>query len=208
MLPKIGRGVAGALAVTGVLACSPATARADAGIPMLPVNHTTMAFFLLLVIIIEVIYLQARLKTRLRRTLFAVTTVNTATTGLGFPLTYGMYALFSSWAAFPGGMSGAFTNNQFVPLWVCQKLFPDLAGMHGEVYVVLGVFVTLLVPSYLMTRFIKTWVFEWYDLLRYAGNIRPAVLMANRLSYLMLALTGCMLLFRIFHGPSDFFLFR
>jgi hypothetical protein len=203
MLPKIRRSVAGALAVAGLLACSPAAARADAGIAMLPVSHTTMAFFLLLVIIIEAIYLQARLKTRIRRTLIAVTTVNTATTGLGFPLAYGMYALFNSWANFPGGMSGALSNNQFVPLWVCQKMFPDLAGMHSELILVLAVFVTLLVPSYLLTRLIKTWVFEWYDFLRYEGDIRPAVLMANRLSYLMIALTGCMLLFRIFHGPNS-----
>jgi hypothetical protein len=66
------------------------------------------------------------------------------------------------------------------------------------VWVVLGVFITLLVPSYLLTRLVKTWVFEWYDLLRYEGDIKPAILMANRLSYLLLGLTGCMLLFRTF----------
>jgi hypothetical protein len=44
-------------------------------------------------------------------------------------------------------------------------------------------------------------VFDWYDLLRYDGDIKPAILMANRLSYLLLALTGCMLLFRTFHTP-------
>jgi len=202
MLPKIRRSVAVALSVACVLACSPATARADAGISMLPVDTQAMAFFLLLVIIIAIIYLQARLKTSFPRTLVAVTTVNTATTGLGFPLTYGMYALFNSWASFPGGMSGAFTNNQFVPLWVCQKIFPDLAGMHSEVYIVLAVFVTLLIPSYVLTRLIKNWIFQWYDFLRYEGDVRPAVLMANRLSYLMIALTGCMLLFRTFHEPS------
>jgi hypothetical protein len=95
-------------------------------------------------------------------------------------------------------MAGVFTNAQFVPLWVTQKLIPDWSGMHGEAYVVLGIFVVLLVPSYLFTRILKTWVFEWYDFLRYEGDIKPAVLAANRLSYFMLALTGCMILFRDF----------
>jgi hypothetical protein len=196
MLPKMRRGVTGGLAAAVV--CLPTTARADAGIAMLPVTHETMWFFLLLVIIIEIIYLQSRLRTRFRRTLIAVTSVNTATTGLGFPLAWLLCAGLDSYVGFPGGVAGAFNNMHFLPFWVCQKIFPDLAGMHAEIWVVLGVFLTLLVPSYLVTRLIKTWVFDWYDLLRYDGDIKPAVLVANRLSYLLLALTGCMLLFRTF----------
>lgn len=166
---------------------------------MMPVTHGTMLFFLMLVIFIEFIYLQARLKTRFRRTIIAVATVNTAACGLGFPIAWGMYAVLNSWASFPAGMAGVFTNAQFVPVWVTQKLIPDWSGMHGEAYVVLGIFVVLLVPSYLFTRILKTWVFEWYDFLRYEGDIKPAVLAANRLSYFMLALAGCMILFRDFN---------
>jgi hypothetical protein len=70
--------------------------------------------------------------------------------------------------------------------------------MHAEIWVVLGLFITLLVPSYLVTRLIKTWIFDWYDLLRYEGDIKPAILTANRLSYLLLVLTGCILLLRTF----------
>ena len=103
MLPKTRGSVAGFVLTAAVLACCPATARADAGIPMLPVTYQTMLFFLLLVIIIEVIYLQARLRTRLRRTLIAVTTVNAAATGLGFPLAWLIYKILDSWAGFPGG---------------------------------------------------------------------------------------------------------
>jgi hypothetical protein len=198
MLPKMRRGVTGGLTAAAVAVCIPATARADAGIAMLPVNHETMWFFLLLVIIIEIIYLQSRLKTRFRRTLIAVTTVNIATTGLGFPLAWLLYSGLDSYANFPGGVAGAFNNMHFLPFWMCQKIFPDLVGMHAEIWVVLGLFITLLVPSYLVTRLVKTWVFVWYDLLRYEGDIKPAILMANRLSYLLLVLTGCMLLFRTF----------
>jgi hypothetical protein len=199
MVPKTRRRVAAASTAAVALACFPSTARADAGIAMLPVTHGTMLFFLLLVIIIEFIYLQARLKTRFRRTIVAIVTVNTATTGLGFPIAWGLYAILNSWAAFPAGMAGVFTSAQFVPVWVTQKLNPDWSGMHGEGYVILGVFIVLLVPSYLFTRYLKTWVFEWYDLLRYEGDIKPAVLAANRISYFLLGLTGCMILFRDFN---------
>ena len=201
MLPKTRGSVAGFVLTAAVLACCPATARADAGIPMLPVTYQTMLFFLLLVVIIEVIYLQARLRTRLRRTLIAVTTVNAAAAGLGFPLAWLIYKILDSWAGFPGGQSGVFSDMQFVPLWVCIKMFPDWAGTHGQVWLIMAMFVTLLIPSYLLTRILKSWVFDWYDLLRYDGDIKPAILMANRLSYLLLALTGCMLLFRTFHTP-------
>lgn len=200
MFTRPRRPFASFLLAVAALACFPQTARADAGIPMLPVSYPTMFFFLLLVIIIEMIYLVARLKTRLRRTLIAVVCVNTATMGLGFPIAWGLYSLLDSWAEFPGGRSGVFSDMQFVPLWVCNKIFPDWAGTPDQVWAILAVFVTLLVPSYLFTRILKTWVFDWYDFLRYQGNIKPAILMANRLSYLLLALTGCMLLFRTFHA--------
>jgi len=192
------RGVAGGLTAVVAAVCFPATARADAGIAMLPVTHETMWFFLLLVIIIEIIYLQSRLRTRFRRTLVAVTSVNTATTGLGFPLAWLLCAGLDSYVGFPGGVAGAFNNMHFLPFVVCQKIFPDLVGMHAEIWVVLGLFITLLVPSYLVTRLIKTWIFDWYDLLRYEGDIKPAILTANRLSYLLLVLTGCILLLRTF----------
>jgi hypothetical protein len=199
MVSKIRRSVAGCLAAAAALACFPATARADAGIAMMPVTHETMIFFLLLVIIIEFIYIRARLKTSFGRTIVAVTTVNTAATGLGFPIAWGVYAMLNSWAEFPGGMKEIFSRAQFVPMWVSQKLDPNWSG-PGEIYLLLGVFITLLVPSYVFTRLLKTWVFEWYDFLRYEGDIRPAILMANRLSYFMLALIGCMLLFTDFHA--------
>jgi hypothetical protein len=195
MLSKNRRRVAGAVTAAAALACFPASARADAGIAMLPVTHATMLFFLLLVVIIEVIYLQARLKTRFRRTFVAVCTVNTASTGFGFPIAWAVYAGLDSWAGFPGGMRGAFDHMQFDPFWVTQKLMLD---SPGQSYVLLGVFIVLLVPSYLFTRILKTWVFEWYDLLRYEGDIKPAVLAANRVSYCLLGLTGCMILFRDF----------
>ncbi len=59
-------------------------------------------------------------------------------------------------------------------------------------------FLTLLVPSYLLSRYLKSWVIDWYDLLRSDGDTRSAVMMANRFSYLIIAITGCGLLYQLY----------
>jgi hypothetical protein len=200
MLPKTRRFVAGAVLTTAALVCLPATARADAGIPMLPIEYPTMLIFLLIVIAIEVIYLQARLKTPIYRTVMAVASLNAATTGLGFPLAWLIYEGFDAWAGFPGGRENALANMRYLPMWVGLRMFPNWAGSPNQVWAVLGVFITLLVPGYLLSRILKAWAFNWYDLLRYPGDCRPAVLVANRLSYLLLAITGCMMFYRTYHG--------
>jgi len=198
MFPNIRRNIGVAAVSAAALACFPATARADAGIPMLPMSYATMFFFLLLVIIIETIYLISRLHTSIPRTLIAVTAVNAGTMGLGFPLSWLIYSCLNEWGSFPGGVAGALSEMRYVPLWMCQRIFPDWAGTPTQIWVILAIFLTLLVPSYLVTRILKTWAFQWYDLLRHEGDIKGAVLTANRLSYLLLALTGCLLLNRAF----------
>ncbi|MFZ0632699.1 MAG: hypothetical protein WA374_13330 [Acidobacteriaceae bacterium] len=184
-----------ALLAAAFLAASPAAAHADAGIAMLPVKYPTVLWFLLPVIMIETAYLQSALHTRWLRTVLAVTTVNLGTTGLGYPLAWLLYAALNQYAGFPGGRSGAMTEWRMVPVWVGMKFFPDWNGPQHELLAVLVIFVTLLVPSYLLSRHLKTWVIDWYDLLRSSGDTRSAVLMANRFSYLILALTGCGLLY-------------
>lgn len=184
-----------ALLAAAFLAASPAPAFADAGIPLLPVKYPTVLWFLIPVIIIEAAYLQAALKTRWLRTLAAVTSVNLGTTGLGFPLAWLLYAALNEYASFPGGRSGALTEWRMVPVWVCMKFFPDWSGMGNQLLAILITFLTLLVPSYLVSRYLKTWIIGWYDLLRSKDDTRSAVLVANRFSYLILAITGCGLLY-------------
>ncbi|MGA8528112.1 MAG: hypothetical protein WB622_00255 [Acidobacteriaceae bacterium] len=177
------------------LAAAPALAFADAGIPLLPVKYPTVLWFLVPVIMIEAAYLQAALHTRWVRTLAAVIAVNVGTTGLGYPLAWLLYAALNQYAGFPGGRSGALTEWRMVPVWVCMKFFPDWSGMENQLLAILITFLTLLVPSYLVSRYLKSWVIGWYDLLRSDGDTRSAVLIANRFSYLMLAITGCGLLY-------------
>lgn len=178
---------------------SPAAAYADAGIPLLPVNYPTVLWFLVPTIAIEAAYLQTALRTRWIRTLVAVTSVNVGTTGLGYPLAWLLYAALNQYAGFPGGRSGALTDWRMVPVWVCMKFFPDWSAMQNQLVAILAIFLTLLVPSYLFSRYLKSWVIDWYDLLRYEGDTRSAVMIANRFSYLILALTGCGLLYQIYH---------
>ncbi|HEX3985127.1 MAG TPA: hypothetical protein VHX13_00855 [Acidobacteriaceae bacterium] len=188
-----------ALPAAAFLAASPALAFADAGIPLLPVKFPSVLWFLVPVILIEVAYLQAALHTRWLRTALAVISVNVGTTGLGYPLAWLLYAALNQYAAFPGGRSGALTEWRMVPIWVGMKFFPDWSGMQNQLLAILVIFLALLVPSYLFSRYLKTWVIDWYDLLRSKGDTRSAVLMANRFSYLIIAITGCGLLYLLYH---------
>ncbi len=180
------------------LAASPAPAFADAGIPLLPVKYPTVLWFLVPVILIETAYLQTALRTRWLRTVLAVTSVNLGTTGLGYPLAWLLYAALDQYAGFPGGLSGALTEWNRVPIWIGMKFFPDWSGMQDKLVAILFIFVTLMVPSYLVSRYLKSWVIEWYDLLRSEEDTRSAVMMANRFSYLILAITGCGLLYQLY----------
>ncbi|HEY1808581.1 MAG TPA: hypothetical protein VGG42_08465 [Acidobacteriaceae bacterium] len=186
------------LLAVAFLAASPAPAFADAAIPLLPVKYPTVLWFLVPVIIIETAYLQAALHTRWLRTVAAVTSVNLGTTGLGYPLAWLLYEALNQYAGFPGGSSGALTDWRMVPVWVGMKFFPDWSAMQGQLLATLAIFLTLLVPSYLFSRYLKSWVIDWYDLLRCDGDTRSAVMMANRFSYLILALTGCGLLYQFY----------
>lgn len=188
------------LAVAACVIACPAVARADAGIPMMPMPYPMFLWFLPAVIVLEVFYVLTALKVPWGRAILAVTAVNAATTGLGFPLTWGIFNLLKVYADFPSAASGAFSDMQFVPLWMCMRLFPDWVGTHEELGVILAIFVTLLVPSYLLSRLLKTWVIDWYDLLACEGKSRDVVLGANRTSYLLLAVTGCALLIKAYHG--------
>jgi membrane associated rhomboid family serine protease len=109
-----------------------------------------------------------------------------------------VYNLLRTFADFPTAASGAFTDMQFVPLWMCMRLFPDWVGTHEELGVILAIFVTLLVPSYLISRLLKTWVIDWYDLLASEGKSKSVMLGANRASYALLAVTGCVLLIKAY----------
>ncbi|MGC2617871.1 MAG: hypothetical protein WA414_02460 [Acidobacteriaceae bacterium] len=199
-MPKIRHGWAGGLFVAALLIMLPSSARADAGIPMMPVRYPELTLFLFPVIIIEAIYLKRHLQTRWRRTLVAVTLINLVTMGLGYPLAYGVYMLLNWALQFPAGMNVVFTHMGWLPLWLCTRLFPAWSGLGAEgaeqgSWPVLGMFVVLMLPSFVLTGIVKAWMVSNYDLLNFRGSAGKAVWVANRLSYLFLVVVGCMILY-------------
>jgi hypothetical protein len=199
-MPKIRLGWAGGLFVAAFLIFVPSSARADAGIAMMPVRYPQLLMFVFPVVVIESIYLKRHLQTRWRRTLVAVTLINVVTTGLGYPLAYAMYMVLNWSLQFPTSMNVVFTHMGWLPLWLCTRLFPAWVGMGQEgadqgTWPVLAMFVVLLLPSFLLTGMVKAWMVSNYDLLNYRGSAQKAVWVANRLSYLFLTVVGCMILY-------------
>lgn len=196
---KVRRMLPGGLFVAAFLIGFPLSARADAGIPMMPVRYPELLLFLFPVIVIETIYLQRHLQARWRRTLVAVSGLNLLTMGLGYPLAYGIYAALNWSLHFPAGMTVVFTRLGWLPMWLCVRLFPAWTGLQqggGGTFPVLATFVVLLLPSFLLSGFVKAWLMDWYDLMNYGGSARNAVWIANRLSYLFLTVVGCVILYQ------------
>lgn len=173
----------------------PQAAHADAGIPMLPVQYPEILLYILPVVLMETISLQRQLKTPMRRTAIAVTLVNLVTVALGYPLAWAMYRMLDWMFGFPPVATPIYTNLWKVPVWISVKMFPAWAGLHEGVWPVLAVWVALLIPSFLLSGFVKAWLVQWYDLLNFKGNTRPAVWTANRYSYFFLVVCGCVLLY-------------
>jgi hypothetical protein len=74
------------VAVTVMLLLFPASARADAGIPMLPVAYPVVLLLLIPVIAIEALFLRLRLGTKWLNTGVATAAANLITMVLGYPL--------------------------------------------------------------------------------------------------------------------------
>lgn len=190
--------MASGLWMAALLGVCPAMAHANAGIPMLPVQYPTILWLLVPVVLIEAVYLQGALGTKWRRTLLAVSGANLATMALGYPLAWMVYTGLNIAIGFPVTRSADSAYAQWVPIWVCSKIDPGWPGMQ-DLWPLFGIFLALLVPSYLLSRYVKTWLVDGYNLLRYKGDSRHAIVVANRLSYLLLAATGCALLYRIYN---------
>jgi hypothetical protein len=196
-MTKVRHGWAGSLFIAAILICFPSSARADAGIAMMPVRYPQLLLFLVPVVLIESIYIKRHLLTQWRRTLVAVTSVNVVTMGLGYPLAYGIYAALNWSLHSPEDLGTVFTHLGWLPVWLCERLFPTWAGVEQSgAWPVLSMFVVLLLPSFVLTGVVKGWLLDGYDLLNFRGSTKQAVWVATRLSYLFLTVTGCVILFQ------------
>jgi hypothetical protein len=197
-MQTIRNGWAAGCLIAAFLILFPSSARADAGIPMMPVRYPQLLLYIIPVVAIETIYMKWNLQSPWRRTLVAVTGANIVTMGLGYPLAYGVYAGLNWSLHFPDGVSPVFSHLGWLPVWLCVRLFPAWAGVEeGGKWPVLVMFVLLLLPGFIISAFVKTWMIGGYDLLNAQGSTRNAVWGANRLSYLFLVVTGCVILYQI-----------
>lgn len=197
-MPPLRNWLPAALLLAMFLMAFPASARADAAIPMLPVRYPVILLYLVPVILIETLYLQRHLNTNIRRTFLAVTGINIVTTGIGYPLMYFLYVGLDQVLHFPEGMAPALTRLGWVPMFMAIQIFPDWTGLQRSVWIMLVMFVLLLLPGYVLTGLVKSWLLHGYDLLNFRGNVKAAVWMATRLSYLFLATAGCIILYLIY----------
>jgi hypothetical protein len=171
---------------------SPATAYADAGVPMLPVTYPLILFFLVPVIAIEVFYIQRRLRTQWRNTIVATTIANTLTMLLGYPLIWILLVALQ----FRSTYFLNHTNAVFIMILTAAWPTPE----YGADWEILAAFLILLVPAFLLAAFVEGVLLSRFRWLRSNRRSTHTVWVANVLSYCFLAIAGCIVLWwRIKH---------
>ncbi len=169
-----------------VLLC-PAAARADAGVPMLPVAYPIILLFLVPVIAIEAVYIRGRLHTSWRNTIVATAGSNAITLLLGYPLLWILWVIPVFVAPdFLDGLRSRALLTVFTAAWPVPG-YPDT-------WTVPIAFVLLLVPSFLLSAFVEGLLLGRFHWLRSDQPSTGTVWVANALSYCFLAATGFVLL--------------
>lgn len=172
-----------------VLICmlaSPAVAFANAGVPMIGIIYPGMGVLLIPVILLEVVVFRRRLDQPLKRTALTVTVSNLVSTVLGIPLTW--IALFSLQAVTGGGSTGpsfdTLAGKVLAVTWQAPWMMPYESDLYWMIPVAALV---LLVPF-----FFASWLIEYYVSRLFMreiehGALRNSVLVANLVSYALLA---------------------
>ncbi len=190
----------GALACGVAVLMAPATARADAGIPMLPVAYPVLFIYLIPVIAIESIYLRFRLHTRWRNTILATAGANALTMLVGFPLAWVICfvaELALGYAINASGISAHIPLAANSPIWELLGAVlgaPWMGPVFPDRWPILVAFVALLIPSFLLSAFVEARLLDRRGWLDSELKSSRAVWQANVLSYLFLAVAGCFLL--------------
>lgn len=189
------------LFVISAFAVAPCWARADAGVPMLPVAYPVILIFLVLVILIETVYVGRKLRAAWWRTLGSVAIANTITMVLGYPLMWllcfiGEIVLFGLLA-----VAAKPLHLDSIPNTPATRLISIVLGaawmgpwQGKEYWPVLVAFVVLLVPSFFLSGWFEARVLtsdRWFG--GYVGS-KSEIWRANILSYVFLAVAGCLLL--------------
>lgn len=209
----------GVCIVGALLLLCPLVARADAGIPMLPIAYPVVLLFLVPVVAIEAVYLRMRLQTHWWPTIKAASVVNAVTLVLGYPLAWVVSFLVELLLVLvvflmeKAGLRHVFGDRIF---WI-GSLSPAWLGPVDRLWPIVVAFAVLLVPAFLLSGYVEGWMVERYGLLDGQGqsdeasptrlfsseerfndagrNRSRAIWQANLLSYLFLAAAGCLTLY-------------
>jgi len=173
----------------------PCAANADAGIPMLPLAYPVILVFLIPVIAIEGLYLRARLHTRWRPTLLAVTKANLITMLIGYPLAWVLCLALE--LAFWGGLTVTRIGDRlhWDPGHAVAKLLivatsAAWMGPIEERWAIPFAYVILLVPSFILSGFVESRLIDRRGWLGPGTRAERAIWQANALSYAFLAIVG------------------
>lgn len=165
----------------------PSIAFANAGIPMIAIMYPGMGILLVPVIVLEALVLRRLLRTPVRQTWVMVTVSNLASTGVGVPLTWA--ALVGIQIVTGGGGSSPvlaipFLGRLLGVTWQAPWMMPWGAD---EQWMIPLASLALLVPF-----FFASWLIEYVVSVMFlrdmdAGRLKRAVLVANLVSYALLA---------------------
>jgi hypothetical protein len=176
--------------IAAVAACAvmvPSAALANAGVPMIAIVYPGMGIMLLPVIALEVVVLRRRLGSPLRRTAIMVTVSNLVSTVVGVPLTWA--ALVAGQAVTGGGGSAGppfdtVAGKVLAVTWQAPWMMPYESDMYWMVPVAALV---LLVPFFFVSWLIEYQVSRLFMRGTERAALRHAVLVANLVSYALLA---------------------
>jgi len=173
----------------------PAHANADAGVPLLPFAYPVILLFLIPVIAIEMIYLRARLKTGWRVTLLATAKANVVTMLIGYPLAWLLFLALE--LVLWGGLAitGLSSRLHWAPgHGIAEMIIVATSaawmGPVGERWAIPLAFVILLIPSFILSGFLESWLLERRGWLQCTAPSARYVWQANALSYVFLAIVG------------------
>ncbi|MDO8915821.1 MAG: hypothetical protein Q7W16_07055 [Coriobacteriia bacterium] len=178
-----------AAALMGALAV-PAVAFANAGVPMLGIVYPGMGILLIPVIVLEVAVLRRRLGAPLRRTAVMVTVSNLVSTVLGVPLTWaalvGLQAVTGGGGA-AGPSFDTLAGKVLAVTWQAPWMMPYESDMYWMIPVATLV---LLVPFFFVSWLIEYQISRPFMRDTDKAVLRRAVLIANLMSYGLLALVA------------------
>jgi hypothetical protein len=165
----------------------PATALANAGVPMIALVYPGMGIMLVPVIVIELLVLRRRLEMPIRRLIAMTTVSNAVSTVAGVPLTWlALVALQGVTGG--GGPAGpsfeTIAGKVLAVTWQAPWMMPYEADMYWMVPVATLV---LLVPFFFASWLIEYWVSRLFARETDKKTLNRAVLAANLVSYAFLA---------------------